>query len=137
MPKSRQFIDQDTIAVKNEYLNNICSDAVFLCNNKNICSENSSFYGKTENIDKICENIKKGNKCENDIDQCVVSVKNSIMDSQNNIVSSFLNIIVPIKNATDEYGNQKFLRLPPLSSSKRPGIDSLCNSSASCTLDTE
>ena len=83
-----------------------------------------------DNINKICETNILGNKCENNIDECVVSVKNLITGSRDNVVTTFLNIIVPIKNAVDEYGNQKFIRLPPLSSSKRPGEDEICNSCA-------
>jgi hypothetical protein len=40
---------------------------------------------------------------------------------------SFLNIIVPIKNAVDEYGNQKFIGLPPLSSKNPEEEEIFCN----------
>jgi hypothetical protein len=38
-----------------------------------------------------------------------------------------VNIIVPIKNAIDKDGNQKFLRLPPLSGSKKKNSNEICN----------
>ena len=130
MPTTRRFFDQDTTAIKNDYIDNICADPSFLCNNKQICLDNSVFHESIDSINKICENVIKGNTCENEIDECTVIVKNTITDSRDTLITSFLNIIIPIKNAVDEVGNQKFLRLPPLSSSKKPGEDEICNSCA-------
>jgi hypothetical protein len=127
---TRKFIDQDTSQIVDDYINDLCSKQDFLCSNRKLCSENTSLFGTLDNIDKICTDIKKANTCINDVDICVVNAKNLITSSQKTINTTFLNIIVPIPNAHDELGNQKFLRLPPLSGSKIPGSNQICNSCA-------
>ena len=48
-------------------------------------------------------------------------------NSQQFIQTSFVNIIIPIANEVDNLGNQKFLRLPALSSSNSPNSKDICN----------
>jgi len=126
----RRFIDQESTEIVNDYLNLLCSDQNFLCTNTQLCSENSTYFGNLKNIDNICNQIKKSNKCDDDIDICIVKTDNLITTSEKSINTTFMNIIVPIYGATDSNGNQMFLRLPPLSGSKIPGEDNLCNSCA-------
>ena len=132
---NRKLLDNDNSEMVDHYIDEICSESKFLCKNKEMCGKNSSIYTNTANIEKICKNIKEANKCENQIDECVVMVKNRFDDSIDGegggtgktIITSFVNLIVPIPNAFDEYGNIKFLRLPPLSSSRKKGSLDICN----------
>lgn len=130
MSKEREYLDQGTDVIVSEYLKNICSYPDFLCANKERCKENSPYYGTLENIEKICNGIKTANICTNNVDTCQVSAKSKIPGTDTNVVTTFMNIIIPIKGAFDDQGNQKFLRLPPLSGSKEPGTDEICNSCA-------
>ena len=126
----RKFVDQGTTEIVDDYINDLCSKQDFLCTNRKLCSENTSLFGSQENINKICKDIKIANTCTNDVDICIVSATNLLTNTQKSVNTSFLNIIVPIPDALDDLGNQKFLRLPPLSGSKIPGADDLCNSCA-------
>ena len=71
--------------------------------------------------------IIEGNKCDNEFKECVILATNYIDESEKYISTSFVNIIVPIPNEVDDLGNQKFLRLPALSSSKNPKSKDICN----------
>ena len=126
----RKYVDQESTEIVNDYINSLCADQNFLCSNRKICSESSTYFGNLSNIDKICNEIKKSNKCTDDIDICVVKADNLLTTSKKDVNTTFMNIIVPITGASDKYGNQMFLRLPPLSGSKIPGEDNLCNSCA-------
>jgi len=127
---SRKFVDQDTSQILNDYVNDLCSNQNFLCTNRKLCADNTSLFGPLDHINKICKDIKKASTCTNDVDVCVVNATNLLTTSQKMVNTTFLNIIVPIPNAHDDLGNQKFLRLPPLSGSKIPGSDDICNSCA-------
>ena len=48
-------------------------------------------------------------------------------NSEEYISTSFVNIIIPIENEVDNLGNQKFLRLPALSSSNSPNSKDICD----------
>ena len=132
---NKKLTDIDTSELVDHYIDGVCSDSEFLCRNKELCGKNSFMYTNTKNIEKICKDIKKANKCENQIDECVVVVKNLFEESIDgggggggkHVVTSFVNIIVPIPNAFDTLGNIKFLRLPPLSGSKKKGTLDICN----------
>ena len=125
--QDKLFINNDTQEQVSKYLDNICSNSDFLCNNKELCGTSTSIYTNVDNVDKICNKITEANKCENDFKECVVSVKNLIESSQQFISTSFVNIITPIANEIDTLGNQKFLRLPALSSSNSPNSKDICN----------
>ena len=125
--KANSSISNDTQEQVNNYLNKICNDPVYLCNNKEFCN-NSLLFPNIETIDKTCKEYAEGNKCETThFKECVVSVQNLIDDSQQFIQTSFVNIIIPIANELDTLGNQKFLRLPALSSSNSPNSKDICN----------
>ena len=130
MPTTRKFINQATTAITNDFINDLCSDANFLCSHRDDCSVNSSHYGTLENINDICNKIVQSGKCENEIDKCVVSAETFITSTRSTVNTSFVDIIVPIPNAVDDYGNSKFLRLPPLSGSRIPGSKDICNACA-------
>ena len=123
----RPFVDNDTIEQIDRYIDDICSDPVFLCRNKNLCGTSTSIYANVENVNTICKDLEKANECENDFQECVVQASNLFETSQKYISTSFMNIIVPIPNALDIDGNQKFLRLPALSSSKKPKSQETCS----------
>ena len=123
---NRPFIDNDTSERIDKYIDEICSNPDFLCKNKELCGTSTSLYSDIKNVNDICDNIVESNKCENDIEQCVVSANNTFGDDKAMVTTSFVNIIVPIKDVIDEYGNQKFLRLPPLSSSKSKDSEQAC-----------
>lgn len=131
---NKKLNDNDTSQLVDHYIDEICSDSKFLCKNQELCGKNSFMYTNTKNVKKICENIKKANQCENQIDECIVVAKNlfdSTIDGGSgggkNIITSFVNIIVPIPNAFDNLGNIKFIRLPPLGGSKKKGSLDICN----------
>jgi len=93
----------------------------------NLCGTSSHIFSSPADVEKACSDITKANECENDFKECVVST-NNLLDptTVGPITTSFVNIIVPIKGAFDESGNQKFLRLPALSSSKNPKSQDVC-----------
>jgi hypothetical protein len=124
---NRTFINNDTANQVDHYIDEICSDPKFLCDNRNLCGTSTSIYSSIDNVNKICEDMKLANECENNFKECVVSVTNSFDESQQMITTSFVNIILPIKGAFDENSNQKFLRLPSLSGSRKPGSLDVCN----------
>ena len=124
---NRKFIDNDTSEIVDKYIDTLCEDPKFLCENREMCGNNTSIYTNKANVDSICENIVKANQCENNVDECIVLADNSIDDSQKYVSTSFVNIIVPIPNVIDSDGNQKFLRLPPLSGSKKKNSNEICH----------
>ena len=124
---SSQFINNDTIEQINKYIDTICSNPSFLCKNRELCGNNTSIYNSIDDVNAICDNLEVANQCQNNFKECVVLVKNTFGDSDQFLASSFVNIIVPIPNALDSYGNQKFLRLPALSGSKKQGSQDVCN----------
>ena len=130
MPKERTFKDTATTSVVSEYLNDLCGNPDFLCDNRDLCSKNSLYYGNIENIDKICVDMKKALICPNNVDTCLISIKSEIPGTDSNVVTTFMNIIIPIPNSYDTEGNKKFIRLPPLSGSISVGSDDICSSCA-------
>jgi hypothetical protein len=127
MSKSTDFIINDSQEQINTYINEICTDPKFLCNNKDMCATNSVHYADKESVNKICQDMEKAKKCDTDFGECMVSTINTFDEDKNNITTSFVNIIIPINNAFDEAANQKFLRLPALSSTKKPKSNEICN----------
>ena len=117
---NRTFQNNDTAEQIDRYIDEICSDSTFLCKNKELCGTSTSIYSSIKNVDNICQDIEKANECENDFQECIVLANNTFGESQKYINTSFLNIIIPIPNALDQDGNNKFIRLPALSSSKKP-----------------
>ncbi len=124
---NRQFIDNDTAERVDKYIDEICENSDFLCKNKELCGTSTSIYTSVENVEKICSDHTESNKCENDIQQCVVSANNTFGEEHLTVSTSFVNIIIPIKNVLDSFGNQKFLRLPPLSGSKSKNSNEICS----------
>jgi hypothetical protein len=124
---NRTFTNNDTAEEVDRYIDQICSDPVFLCNNKNMCATSTSIYSGIDNVNTICSDIEASNKCENDFSECVVTTSNLLDENQQQVSTSFVNIILPIPNAFDEKANQKFLRLPALSSSKKAKSKDICN----------
>jgi hypothetical protein len=122
-----KFITNDTKEEMTRYIDEICSDPVFLCANKKMCGSNTTIYNSQKNVDDICNDLVKSNTCENDFSECLVNTPNLFEESQTNISTSFANIIIPIPGAFDEKANQKFLRLPALSASKKPKSKEICN----------
>jgi hypothetical protein len=127
MSYNRTFIDNDTTDQVNKYIDEICSDPVFLCKNRELCGKNTTIYSSVENVNTICTDMKKANECDNDFQECVVQVSNTLEGSQKFISTSFVNVIVPIPNALDRNGNNKFIRLPGLSGSKKPKSMETCS----------
>jgi hypothetical protein len=124
---NRKLLENDTTDMVDNYIDSICTDPTFLCAHQEMCGKNTTIYKGKSNVEKICKDFKKANECESDIKQCVVQSVNSMDQSKQFVVTSFINIIVPIPNVKDELGNQMFIRLPPLSSSKKPDSKDLCN----------
>jgi hypothetical protein len=127
-PTSSQTVtvaDNDTAEILQWDINEKCNDPLYLCSHRDKCVESTHFTNRS-NIDKICKDHEDANICLNDIKECVVQVKNNTFDSAF-VSTSFVNIILPIKNEFDKNGNQKFLRLPPLSSSKSTSSKDICN----------
>jgi hypothetical protein len=124
---NRKFIDNDTSEIVDKYIDEICSNPEFLCTNIELCGNNTSIYANVENVRNICDNIKEANICENDVKECIVLAENTFDESQKYVSTSFVNIIIPIKNGLDDEGNQKFIRLPPLSGSKKKNSNEVCN----------
>ena len=102
---NRSFVDIDTADQVDKYIDEICSDPVFLCNNKQMCGKNTSIYTGVKNVNIICDDISKANECENDFQECVVLANNTFGETQKYISTSFINIIIPIPNAFDLNGN--------------------------------
>ena len=127
MDSSSGFVVNETADQINRYINEICADPAFLCSNKDVCGKNSVLYANTESVNKICNDITESNKCDIDFSECLVNTTNTFDEDKNKISTSFVNIILPIPNAFDENANQKFLRLPPLSSTKNPKSKDICN----------
>ncbi len=128
-PQSSQqttFVVNDTTEQVKKYIDEICSDPNFLCANKEMCGKSTSIYSNPKNVETICADITKANQCENDVKECMVSTANLLDESHGNVITSFVNIILPIPNAFDENANQKFLRLPALSGSKKPKSQDIC-----------
>ena len=124
---SGSFVKNDSYEQINSYVNEICSQhSQFLCDNRSLCAT-SPLYGSVENIDKICSDMKQANECENDFKECTVSTQNLFDDAHGSITTSFVNIILPIKDAFDDAGNQKFLRLPALSGKRNEKSQDICN----------
>ena len=123
----RSFIDNDTTDQIDKYIDDICSEPGFLCKNKKLCGTSTSIYTSEENVNQICNDIQKSNECEQDFQECVVQASNLFEGGQKYISTSFVNIIIPIPNALDADGNQKFLRLPALSSTKKPNSQEICS----------
>jgi hypothetical protein len=124
---NRKLLENDTTDMVDNYLDSICTDPTFLCAHQELCGKNTTIYKGKSNVEKICSDFKKANQCETPIKQCVVQSVNSIDQSKQFVVTSFINIIVPIPNVKDELGNQMFIRLPPLSSSKKKDSKDICN----------
>ena len=127
MTTSGKFITNDTQEEITRYIDEICSDPTFLCANKKLCGTSTTIYTSTKNVDNICNNIVESNICENDFSECLVNTSNLFDESQSKVSTSFVNIIIPILGAFDEKANQKFLRLPSLSASKKPKSEDICN----------
>lgn len=121
------FIENDTADQVGKYIDDICSDPAFLCKNRELCGKQTSIYYNVENVNNICSEMEKASECDNDFKECVVQAINYFGESQKYISTSFVNIIVPIPNVLDEYGNNKFIRLPSLSSSKKPDSMEVCS----------
>ena len=121
------FIDIDTADNVGKYIDEICSNSNFLCKNKELCGTSTSIYSGVKNVETICKNLEDANECDNDFQECVVLANNTFEGGQKYISTSFINIIIPIPNALDEFGNTKFLRLPALSSSRKPNSQEICS----------
>ena len=124
---SGKLVTNDTPDQINRYIDEICSDPGFLCSNRDICGENSVHYANTNSVNKICDDISQAQKCDTQINECLVSTINTFDEDKNTISTSFVNIIIPIVGAFDEDAKQKFLRLPALSSSKKAKSKDICN----------
>lgn len=124
---NRTMLNNDTAEEVDRYIDQICSDPDFLCKNKEMCGTSTTIYSSVENVNEICSDLVKSSKCDNDFKECVVTTTNLLDDSQQKISTSFVNIIIPIPEAYDNQANQKFLRLPSLSSSKKPKSNDICN----------
>jgi hypothetical protein len=121
------FIENDTAEQVGKYIDDICSDPAFLCKNRELCGKQTSIYYNVQNVNNICSEMEKANECDNDFKECVVQVMNYFGESQKYISTSFVNVIVPIPNVLDNEGNNKFIRLPALSSSKKPESQEVCS----------
>jgi hypothetical protein len=124
---STAFIVNETTEQVNKYIDEICADPSFLCSNKDLCGSNSTMYANTVAVNKICTDIKDAQKCDTQFSECMINTINTFDEDKNNITTSFVNIILPITGAFDENANQKFLRLPALSGSKKPKSQDICN----------
>jgi len=124
---NRTFLNNDTAEQIDRYVDEICSNPEFLCKNKELCGTSSSIYSNVANVEKICTDMVNANKCEDDVKECVVTTPNLFDEARKIVTTSFVNIIIPIPDATDDVGNQKFLRLPALGGSKKPNSQDICN----------
>jgi hypothetical protein len=122
----REYVDLATTKAVDDFLQYVCSDKNYLCKNVDKCAKSSNIWGGKDNILKVCENIKKGEKCSKNVDTCLVSARSEIPGASTNVVTTFMNIIIPIPGS-ETNGNKKFLRLPPLSGSIKPGSDDTCS----------
>jgi hypothetical protein len=123
------FLDIDNIEQSNNYIDKICSDPDFLCkpDHRELCGTKTTIYSNVSDIDNICNSIKKANICDYDFLECIVLVENNFEEFKKYISTSFINIIIPIPKAVDQDGNQKFIRLPALRSSKKPNSMETCS----------
>jgi hypothetical protein len=53
------FINNETSEQVNRYIDDICSDPSFLCNNKELCGKSTTIYSSVDNVEKICKDMKK------------------------------------------------------------------------------
>jgi len=125
--EGRTISNNDSYEIFNKYIDEICEDPKFLCNNKDLCGNNTSIYANVKNVETICKDIQEASVCDNNIKECIVLAQNSFNQSQKFVSTSFENIIVPIPKSIDENGNQKFIRLPPLQGSRKPDSLETCN----------
>jgi len=123
----KQFIKNESRDEVSRYIDEICSNPGFLCSNRELCGSSTTIYTSPENVNQICSNIKEANVCEDDFNECLINVPNLLDDSTETVSTSFVNIIIPILGAFDKNANQKFLRLPSLSPSKKPKSEDICN----------
>lgn len=123
----RTIVNNDSYEIFDKYIDEICEDPTFLCNNVQLCGNHTTIYAGVKNVQDICKNIKEASVCENDVKECIVLASNSFSQSQKFVATTFENIIVPIPKAIDENGNQKFIRLPELHGSKKPDSLEICN----------
>ena len=121
------FVNNDTAEQVKRYIDEICTNPNFLCNNKELCGTSTTIYTNKQNVETICNNMEAAKVCEGDFKECVISTKNTFDETNSSITTSFVNIIIPITGAFDDSGNQKFLRLPALSSSKNPKSQDICS----------
>ena len=126
-PNAKTFVLNETPDQINRYIDEICADPAFLCSNKDLCGANSVHYSNIESVNQICDDMKEAQKCDTQFSECLINTINTFDEDKNNISTSFVNIILPIAGAFDENANQKFLRLPALSSSKKPKSKDICN----------
>jgi len=125
--KLNRFINYETNVSYNGYIDEICENPDFLCKHKELCGNNTTIYTNVKNIEEICTDIQKAQICDYDIQECIVSAKNNLLeDSRAYISTSFENIIIPIINAKDIDGNQKFIRLPKLMGTKKKNSNEIC-----------
>ena len=124
---NRKLVDDDTHELIDKYIDDICAEPEFLCQNRELCGTSTSIYTSIENVNNVCKNIKQANVCENDIKECIVLAKNQFDGSEKLITTSFVNIIIPIPNTLDSHGNNYFLRLPPLSGSMKKNSSEICH----------
>ncbi len=122
--KRRNEIEESQVVDK--YIDSLCEDSSFLCQHRDLCVK-SSLYTGMDNINTICTDIVKSNECENQIGECLVQVVNTFDETPKTISTPFRNIIIPIPNALDEHGNNKFIRLPKLDSSHKLKSIDTCN----------
>jgi hypothetical protein len=127
MATEKKFITNDSRDQVSRYIDEICSDPGFLCSNRDLCGSSTTIYTSPDNVNKICNDIKTSNVCEDDFSECLVNVPNMLDDSHEMVSTSFVNIIIPILGAFDQNANQKFLRLPSLSASKKPKSEDICH----------
>jgi hypothetical protein len=123
------FMEIDNSEQASKYIDELCSDPDFLCkpNHRQLCGDKTTIYSNVSDVDRICKDITKANECEYDFQECVVLAENKFDNSKQYISTSFENIIVPIPKAVDQDGNQKFIRLPKLLSSKKPNSLETCS----------
>jgi hypothetical protein len=90
MNNRRSFIDNDTTDQIDKYIDDICSDPVFLCRNKELCGTSTSIYSSVENVNTICKDLEKANECENDFQECVVQASSLFEDAPRYLSTSFI-----------------------------------------------
>ena len=73
---NRSFIDIDNSEQVDKYIDEICSDPIFLCDNKELCGKKTTIYSSIQNVEEICKDISETNVCENDFKECESIIKN-------------------------------------------------------------